>query len=208
MSLQIEFGINDIEKANSLGALWDNAINTWYIPDKKKIKDYSNYIPKGSDIIVKTSFLIAVSTGVCWSCKQDTILIAIGAEQFLQGEYTDDVSEDKEWIFEKQLVLFSDVTYLPLFVANEITKRYKFYRHVFSENYGTEYWANHCIHCNTLQDDWSNHNQPGGAFFPCSREEAKVIDLIKINVKHDFPIIGGYALGDSNDLISKYSKRI
>jgi len=207
MSLQIQIDLSDKVKANDLGALWDSEQNTWYIPDKKKISDYTKLIPEESDIIVKNPFFIAVNTGMCCSCKQETLIISIGAEQFLQGEYLDDESEEKEWLLEKQLVLFSEVRYIPKNVIKAIHDKYGFYR-LLDENSESDIWSNYCIHCNSLQDDWSNHNQPGGAFFPCSKDEAKVIDLIKVNVNHDFPIVGGYALGDSNDLMRKYSKRL
>jgi hypothetical protein len=34
------------------------------------------------------------------------------------------------------------------------------------------YWANHCEHCDALQDEYELHCEPGGTFMPASAAEA------------------------------------
>ncbi len=207
MSIQIEIDFKDNEKAEHLGATWDNELKIWYIPDKRKITDFKQWIPEDSDIIVKNPFLIAINKKNCNNCKKDTTLIALGAEQFIQAEFENEESNEKEWSLEKRLVLFSNITYLPKYVISMIQNKYPFFRYTFLKSIESYFWTNHCIHCNAIQDDWNAHNQPDGAFFPCSPENAETIELIKTDVKHDFPLVGGYAISDSNDLIKKYSQR-
>jgi len=207
MGIQFEIEAKDKDKARYLGASWDNEQHTWYITGKKKLADFSEWMPEESDIIINNPMLIAVTKWHCTACKNETTLIALGAEHFLQAEYENDDVDVKTWTTVKQLVLFSGITYLPKNIGKLIQTDFPFFTHSFSEQVDEPYWVNHCIHCNTLQEDWLSHNQPDGAFFPCSPERAQRIELHKIQIKHDFPIVGGYALGDSNELINKYARR-
>jgi len=207
MSIQIEVAYNDKDIAKEKGAFWDTEFKTWYIPDKKKITDFADWIPEDSDIIIKSPFIIAKNTRFCWKCNKETTLIAIGAKQFMLSDYVNDESDEVKWKLEKYLTLFSDVTYIPKKIAELIQKKFPFYRYSYSKTINGKYWANNCIHCNSLQGDWFNHHEPDGAFFPCSPEEAGLIELIKIETKHDFPIVGGYSMSDSSDMIDKFAKR-
>ena len=72
MSIQIEVQYNDKDKAKKKGAFWDNELKTWYIPDKKKITDFSEWLPEQADVIIKTPILIAENSQNCWKCNKET----------------------------------------------------------------------------------------------------------------------------------------
>ena len=86
--------------------------------------------------------------------------------------------------------------YLPRRVLDIIQSNFSFFKYMYSKTVQGKYWANTCIHCNSLQGDFFTHNEPGGAFCPMSREEGKLITLYQINYKHDIPVIGGYGFDD------------
>ncbi len=50
-------------------------------------------------------------------------------------------------------------------------------------------WANHCEHCDALQDDHELHCEPGGAFMPASAAEAAL--LTSWDVAEPFSAVAG-----------------
>jgi hypothetical protein len=207
MSIQIDVDFKDKEKAKQKGAFWDAELKTWYIPDNKNILDFTDWFPSGCDVIIKSPFYIAYNTRTCWKCHKETPLIAIGADKFIVLDYIDDESDDRKWNIQNYFTLFSDITFIPKNIIELIQNHYPFFKLAFSKTVNGKYWANTCVNCNALQGDWFNHNEPDGAFFPCSPEDARKIKLKKIELKHDFPIIGGYSFGDSNDFTYRFAKR-
>lgn len=199
MSIQIEVPYQDKEKAKVKGAFWDNVNKTWFIPDNKKIDVFQEWIPEQTDTIIKSPIYIAKNDRYCWKCNQKTPLIAIGGLELIMQDYVDDESDELEWYVEKNnLVLFSDVIYLPKQLIKIIQTNFPFFRLTYSKTIQGKYWANNCIHCNSLQGDFFNHSEPGGAFCPMSEEEGKAIQLFKIDYNHDIPIVGGYSFDDYN----------
>lgn len=57
MGIQINVDFKDKDRAKALGAFWDAELRTWYIPDKKKISAFSDFLPEEADTIVKLLFL-------------------------------------------------------------------------------------------------------------------------------------------------------
>ncbi len=197
MSIQIEVPYHDKDKAKAKGAFWDNDNKTWYIPDKKKIIDFQEWLPEQADCIIKAPILIAKNDRYCWKCNKETPLIAICGLEIITQDYMDDDSDNVEWYVGKEnLALFSNVTYLPKQIISKIQAIFPFFKLTYSKTVQGKYWANNCVHCNSIQGDFFNHGEPGGAFCPMSEEEGSMIKLNKINYKHDIPIIGGLSFDD------------
>ena len=207
MSIRLNVEFKDKDKAKQKGAFWDAELKTWYIPDNKKISDFEEWLPADSGIIIKNPLLIAKSKRACWKCNNETPLIAISSEKYIMEDYINEESEELEWNIVNSLTLFHDVTYIPANIIEMIQKRFPFFKLTYSRTIGGKYWANTCAHCKALQGDFFNHCEPDGAFFPTSEDEAREIELIEVDVKHDFSIIGSYSFGDSVYLIDSYSKR-
>jgi len=194
MSIQIEVPYQEKNDAKAKGAFWDTNNKTWYIPERKKIDDFQNWFPEQTDIIIKPPILIANNTRYCWKCNKETPLIAVGGLELIMQDYIDDDTDKVEWFVKKNsLALFSEITYLPKQVVNIIQSKFPFFRYTYSKIIQGKYWGNNCIHCNSLQGDFFNHGEPGGAFCPMSDEEGNEIKLYKIDYKHGIPIVGGFS---------------
>ena len=196
MSIQLEVKYQDKERVKEKGGFWDTQLKTWYIPDNKKIVDFSEWIPENADVIIKSPILVAKNSRACWKCNKETPLISIGGLKIIISDYVDEDSDKIDWRVENELCLFSDITYLPKNILNIVQTKFTFFKYTYSNTIKRKYWANNCIHCNSLQGDFFNHNEPGGAFCPMSIEEGNSIKLFKIDYKHDIPIIGGYSFDD------------
>ncbi|MFC2137766.1 DUF5710 domain-containing protein [Bacteroidota bacterium] len=199
MSIQIEVPYQEKNNAKGKGAFWDNDIKTWYIPNSNKIDEFQEWIPNRTDTIIKTPILIAKNFRDCWKCKKDTPLIAIGGKEILVKDFVEDESDKIEWFVEdNSLALFYNIVYLPIQLIKIVQSKFPFFKYTYSKTIKGKYWANNCIHCNSIQGDFFNHCEPGGAFCPMSNEAGSFIKLFKIDYKHDIPIIGSFSFDDYN----------
>jgi hypothetical protein len=201
MSIQIEVDYNNKDKAKEKGAFWDTELKTWYIPDKKRIDDFLEFLPKDIDLIVKNPFFIAKSFRNCWKCGERTPLVTIGAQKFIALDYDEEKDSDI-WKVHNELTYFHYIKYLPKHIITLITTQFPFYKQTFSKTIQDSYWANNCIHCGVLQGDYENFNEPSGTFLPIFPEDPK-IELTSVDLKHDFPLIGDSSYGDVDFVIFK-----
>ncbi len=192
MSIQIDVPYQDKDRAKSQGAFWDTHNKTWYIPNTKKIANFVEWLPEQADMIIKAPILVAKNSSRCWKCGKETPLIAMGGLNFIMQNYSGDNSKKIEWSqVSNRLFLFSNITYLPKQIIDIIQSQYSSFKLTYSRTVQGKYWANTCIHCNSLQGDFFNHNEPDGAFFPMSKKEGLEIELLSIAYQHDIPIVGG-----------------
>lgn len=203
MSIQLEVPHLDHSGAEAKGSIWDQEISNFYIDKYEQLEEFSDWIP--SDLIIKNSFYIARNTCICPDCYKQTPVIAIASEQYLTTDYSDLGIKAVEWKQEKQLTLFTEISYLPSNINSMIVEQFPYYKRIHSEITKEIYWSNTCVHCGELQCDWLNHNTPDGAFFPCNEDDAKKIELSRIMVKHDFSIVANFNVNGSAEMIKKYS---
>ena len=64
----------------------------------------------------------------------------------------------------------------------------------------------HCK-CAAKLGDFYLHNEPGGAFYPTSEEEAKDITLYELKIDEKIQVDASYITNDM-DFIPRYAKRI
>lgn len=190
------------------GGRWDAEMRTWYIPDHAQIENFEGWLPSECSMIIKSPFYLALAERTCWKCTRTTPLLSIGSDDYMeyQEEECSD-GEDYSWQWGNEFILLESVTFLPAQIVHLIQTEYPFFQYQYSRQVGGKYWGNKCVHCGALQGDWFNHNEPDGAFFPCSAEEARAIRLVEMKFKYDFPIVGSVSFGDTTELIREYSQR-
>lgn len=192
------------ELFKELGGRWDGELKTWYIPDQGIIEEFISWLPENCGTIIKNPFFIAVSSRYCWKCNKETPLIALGAERKI-CIFWDEDNENYGWDLEDDFLLFQNISYLPTKFAEFIKEDYDFFKYTYSKTNQEKLWANCCIHCGALQGDWFNHNEPDGAFFPCTPKQAEAIVLQKTMFNYDIPIVADDSLGDPVSLIKKFA---
>jgi hypothetical protein len=61
------------DDAKRLGARWDAARKTWFLPDYTETAPFTKWLPRHSDANLRcTSYFIAQSVRTCWHCDRDS----------------------------------------------------------------------------------------------------------------------------------------
>ena len=210
MPLKINVPFKDKDEAKSKGAFWDAELKTWYVPNHKEYNNFLKWINTNNfSIIAQAPFFLAVNERNCWKCSQSTTMVSLASDNFFELDYLNDKEGDetKALFSQNHFTFFSSPTYMNKEVIELINQKFPFYKLGYSKTVNEKYWANHCMKCNSLQGDFFNHNEPGGAFSPMSIEECKQLTLLKIPTKYDLTIEAGTGWSSLNDEILKFSKR-
>lgn len=207
MSFKIDVPFSEKEQVKSLGARWDAENKTWYVSDNLNINLFKNWLPSQEiTLIAKNPIYIGLNKQNCWKCKKDTPVISLGCKSFKVEELNDD--DELIWELNTDFSFFDYVEYIPNEIKNIVVDKFPFYKQAFSKTVKSTYWINHCIHCSSIQGDHFLHNEPDRAFFPTDVQSARVLTLLRMNLKYDAGLICGYSYCTANELILKYSPKM
>ena len=199
MPIRLSVTFNQKDQAKELGAWWFSGEKIWVIPDAiEDINSFFKWLPNEEGFIIKRPYFIAKSTRYCWKCGHGTPLIALGAKSFYVLEYE---TEDKpKWTKWEYPVLFSEIDFLDEEVIKVLKNSYPFFQYVYSNMAKHKYWANTCVHCQSLQGDNYNFMGSDAPFAPSSREEAR-IKREYLSLEFDYYLIAGYNQNEVYDSI-------
>jgi hypothetical protein len=130
-------------------------------------------------------YLIARTVGPCAYCGVRTPLVALVLPP---SHETQSLAEDNEhgrlpdsWDEVPWSAFLFYVGYLPNGVQQRVQASSKTYRPAVSPAAQRIYWANHCEHCGSLQEDHDLFCEPEGAFLPVDAASASAIELTRID---------------------------
>jgi hypothetical protein len=143
-----------------------------------------NGSPQGVNVRSKDYF-IALTVGPCTFCGVSTPLLALvlppSHETLSPAEDDEDGALPEAWDRVPWSAFLFYVEYLPDGVQQRVQASSERYRPAVSEASQRSYWANHCQHCGSLQDDHDLFCEPEGAFFPVDAASASAIELTCID---------------------------
>jgi hypothetical protein len=143
-----------------------------------------NGSPHGVNVRSKDYF-IALRAGPCSYCGVSTPLLALvlpPSHETLTPAEDDEHDEFSEaWDQVSWSAFLFYVEYLPDDVQQHVQASSKRYRPAVSKAAQRSYWANHCEHCGSIQDDHDLFCEPEGAFFPVDAASASAIELTRID---------------------------
>jgi hypothetical protein len=142
---------------------------------------------RGSDGVNVRSkdYFIARTAGPCAYCGVRTPLVALVLPPShetltLAGDGADGPRPDS-WDQVPWSAFLFYVGYLPDGVQLRVQASSKTYRPAVSPAAQGSYWANHCEHCGSLQEDHDLFCEPEGAFLPVDAASASAIELTRID---------------------------
>ena len=108
--------------------------------------------------ITSSAAYIVESVESCWKCGSGTPVICVFCDG---GEI-----EGDDWgrFSVSNLTAFNE----PVRKALQL---FPYFRLAKSKSADASYYANHCSRCGSLQGDFYLHSEPGGAFFPETRQD-------------------------------------
>jgi len=159
MPLKINVPFAQKDLAKQYGALWNNELKTWFVPDDKDLNNFLAWIEHS--LILKT-FGVSIGDHICFKCKKSIKVIAVYSTNFYLQQ------SNKRFIKNNSGNLFNYLTYIDDAILAQIygfssSEQFKL---VYSKAFGGNYWANTCIHCGSIAGDHYLHNEPTGCFHP------------------------------------------
>ena len=143
-----------------------------------------NGSPQGVNVRSKDYF-IALTVGPCTFCGVSTPLLALvlppSHETLSPAEDDEDGALPEAWDRVPWSAFLFYVEYLPDGVQQRVQAFCKTYRPAASPAAQGSYWANHCEHCGSLQEDHDLFCEPEGAFLPVDAASASAIELTRID---------------------------
>lgn len=207
VDLRVPF--SDKDQAKALGARWDAAAKTWYVPSGVDKAPFAEWIEEGSSAEFNARsgrYFIAKAPHKCWKCGKETpvfgFLLPPGHEEL-------DMDDDDP---AKDVLAAVDYYAMPNYIDKltpAVLSRMRAlaprYTRDFSQTTQDSYFMNHCERCGMKQGDFNLYSEPGSGLFPMTPEEAGRIELIE--VQEEFACSGGMSMGDGTDLLAAYARK-
>ncbi|EBG6386483.1 DNA primase [Salmonella enterica] len=165
------------DEAKILGAKWDAANKTWYVPDGVSVDHFLKWLSDYN--VIAPYWYIAQTYDYCWKCGCGTVMTSV---LLPEGHQTLE-QDDDGLIYWKKHEIPAFIFYI-YDIPVHILKNFERVTHYLSKNYSktvdNKYWMNHCQHCHMKQGDFQLHCEVDGAFTPANREQASGIYLTRI----------------------------
>jgi hypothetical protein len=217
--LMVPFAEKDSAKA--LGARWDQARKSWYVPEGVEPSPFRQWLPSaektgvggelasdldGYDVVgqvneefdvmaVRGPFYTAESSAICWSCKTRTRVAALAAAG---------ASFDGEPYAET--VIVSNVRKVAPDLGAALATACPLYRVDSSKQAGGRYYMNHCEKCGAKIGDFFLHQEVDGCFSPTTEAAAGRLTLRRLPVDGAHDVQGQISYGVPN-LIHLHARR-
>lgn len=170
------------DEAKALGAKWDSDRRSWYIPEGVDPRPFDRWLPKEDSFIY-----VVVSHRVCWKCGEQTTVVAFGVPY---GEpYDFDECDWGEGLYPAYdpgtydaLALVPRLGSTPKELRDYLEKEYG-YRPKMSRTTGLLQLNNTCDCCGSLQGEFFDFDEPGGAFALASPADIEHLEFYRVPVK-------------------------
>ncbi|TYQ16960.1 UNVERIFIED_CONTAM: hypothetical protein Cloal_3550 [Acetivibrio alkalicellulosi] len=201
MALILNVSYQEKDAAKTLGARWNNELKKWYAPDRSEYHKFKKWILQDRDIaiIVCDYFYIIEGKHRCFKCGKETEVIGFGIENYY------DMYDDSFEYFSGEIHIASGVEPLSTELLKYLKEKYNFYLG-YSKTTQSNYYSNHCKHCNVIQGDFYLFNEVDSPFFIDSIEKAKNLVLNKVVIKNDLILNADIGYGSEDNLIKEYGK--
>ena len=143
---------------------------------------------------INSPIYLVSKTIKCWKCQEDMPTVALVSPNNSEEEANG------------YNCILLDITCLPEKLLRMINERFPFFRLEYSNTTKSKYYANVCPSCEMLSGDFFLHNEPGGPFFPETKEEAQELMIEQLTIETPVEIDAGYHVGPG-ELIMEYGKR-
>jgi hypothetical protein len=153
-------------------------------------------------LTVSTPLYLVESNEACWTCNNSQVVIALATDHILDDSAGDPTQPDQSALF----TLLSDIEEMPVEVYEFVAAQHSRYKKHYSKTVEFEYYANICT-CGANFGDWYLFCEPGGAFFPESEEDARLVKLIELPFRGRLEFSCSYSQG-AGDLIRDNAQRM
>lgn len=151
-------------------------------------------------VVVEGVLYLLTAQQICWKCREEQSVIALATKQLSDARSRVVHSND-------DLVVLSNFARIPSAVLEFMQSRNGRFGARYSQMAEESYLANSC-ECGALFGDFYLHNEPGGAFFPESPEEAAKITLAPVPISPPLKFDCACHYGSVGELIQVHAGRV
>jgi Domain of unknown function (DUF5710) len=180
-SIELNVPFAEKDEAKRLGARWNAERKKWFVPagvNQELFKRWIETKPKPvSQAATQTMFApvwLLTSNENCYRCHKVSPVFAITSQAIKDYDVDDygDIHFLTHRADENTHVSISNLKSVDGRISQYLAKFAPNYRMDFSKTQSANVYMNHCHHCGAKLGDFYMHNEPGGAFFPESYEDA------------------------------------
>lgn len=164
----------DKDEVKRLGGRWDVSRRVWFVPSGVSPEPFRKWMLHTDFQITAPSYYIARSVERCWKCKHAQYVYGL---MLPPGYYEDDPDAPGFNSAFDGYVFLNFVTRLHRDITGAMGQVTQSYSLAATKTHPEPYYANHCEQCKAVFGDFFMHSEPGGAFFPMSAQDAKIIKL-------------------------------
>lgn len=188
------------DQAKALGAKWNPHIKKWFITSKEDQSKFTKWLSKQSksesdelrlnmSLTLKQEIYLLRSWEKCYKCGNTADVFCLAADGLIDHETDSDF---------KQFFTFHYLTSVSQKIKNLFKKHSPTYYFDYSKQTESSYFMNHCK-CGAKLGDFFLHQEPGGAFFPMSLEEARNnVTMHQIQTSEPVRINSTYGVSDTD----------
>jgi hypothetical protein len=182
-AIELNVPFSQKDEAKKLGARWNPDSKKWFIPDGISDLPFQRWIEKNNprqDTRPATQTMFApvwllTSYENCYCCHKNSSVFAITSQAIEDYDVGDenDVHYQTHRADKNHYVSISNLEQVDERIGQYLAKAAPNYRMDFSKTQHARVYMNHCEHCQAKLGDFYMHNEPGGAFYPDSYEDAQ-----------------------------------
>lgn len=128
---------------------------------------------------ISSPIFLITSTEDCWRCRIPQPVIAMASCSVLEADEENGDAEISD------PVILSNISRMPDEIASYLTTRFPRYQIHRSRTAGFAYFTNFC-ECGANFGDFYLHCEPGGAFFPTTKDEAEQMSVERLPFDGEF----------------------
>ena len=208
MALLLNIDYSEKNEVKALGARWNPELKKWCVEKRNDYPKFKKYILRESDAATVACDFFYIIEGIheCFKCGKETMVIGFGLENYFQI-YKNEVNNDRDGFdyCSGIINIASGLKPLTPELLVYLKERYNYYLG-YSKTTQSNYYSNHCKHCNVLQGDFYLFQEVDSPFFIDSIEKAMQLTLNKIHIKTDLILEADIGYGSEDHLIKEYGK--
>jgi hypothetical protein len=197
MPIKLNIKKKDQEQVKQFGGRLLPDGKTWVIPDEiHNINPFMEWLPLEEGHIVQKPYFSVRAKCLCWKCKRETPVVALGAKSYQALVYETEDNPLWEKVEDDRLI-FTEIDYLDEGIGASMQANYPFFKHQYSAKLEGKVWGNCCVHCQALQEEDDEYAYGlGNPLSPTNIEAAKEIRVVFFKLEFDYYISSGYAWSD------------
>ncbi len=175
------------DEAKALGAKWNPSEKSWIATGNtyEEYKKFSRWFDGG--IIVQNELYLIDATRICWKCGKPIKVACFALKNYvdINSEYNDDL-----------YLITSIISKMPESVLQHLQNHYNF-KEKYSQTIKDKYWANSCLHCDSLQGNNFLFYEPfDSPFYANTATKAKQLTVYRIKLQFDICVDIGATFPD------------